>query len=70
MDDAVLEEMTPQQELPEGWTKESSLVETLPTPTPKELMDIQAGEPGIRPISKEDEEGEEIANPHARGADR
>ena len=33
MDDAVLEEMIPWQELPERWTKESSLVETLPTPT-------------------------------------
>ena len=61
MDGAVLEEMTPQQELLGRQTKESSLVETLPTPTLEELMDIQVGEPGVPSISQQDEKGEEMA---------
>ena len=55
-DDGILERATPQQELPEGWTRES-----IPAPIPEELMDIKTGESGVLPISQEDEEGEEMA---------
>ena len=40
-DDAVLEGVTSQQELPEGQTRESSLEETLLAPIPQEVKDTQ-----------------------------
>ena len=56
MDDAVLEGVTPQQELPEGQTRESSPEETLPASIPKEVKDTQVEEMGDPPISQEAEE--------------
>ena len=39
MDDAILEGVTPQQELLEGMTRESIPEETPPAPIPKEVKD-------------------------------
>ena len=52
-DDTILEGVTPQQELPEGWTRESRPEETLPAPIPEEVKDSKAEESGVPPISQE-----------------
>ena len=52
-DDAILEGLTPQQELPEGQTRESSLEESLPAPIPEEVKDTQAEDLGVPSISQE-----------------
>ena len=62
-DDAVLEGITPQQELMEGWTRESSPEETLPAVIPKEVKDTQAEESGIPPISQEADEPDTAEKP-------
>ena len=56
MDDAILEGATPQQELPEGWTRAPSPVEAPLAAIPKELKDTQVGELGVPPILWEAEE--------------
>ena len=56
MDNAILEGVTPQQELPEGQTRESSQVETLLAPIPNEVKDTQVEELGVPPISQEADE--------------
>ena len=63
IDDVILEGVTPQQELPEWWTRESSLEETLPAPIPKEAKDTQAEELGVCPISQEADEPDAAEEP-------
>ena len=55
-DNAILEGVTPQQELLEGWTRESSPEETPPPPIHEEMTGTQAEELGAHPISQEADE--------------
>ena len=62
-DGAILEGITPQQELLEGWTRESSQVETPLAPIPKEVKDTPAEELGVPPISQEADEPDTAEEP-------
>ena len=63
MDDAILEGATPQQELPEGWTRAPSPVETPLAPIPEELKDTQVEKLGGLPISQESNEPDVAKEP-------